>query len=609
MADEHYSRYMEELESSRRAEELARAIEQEKRLKETADKAATLKDDVESGDGVGMVADAAVDKLATNEQKREEGHAIVDTARIAAGDATTLKKYVKDPKKLKTYTKAMGRVAKRAKRVLKFVNKAMLLPFLLNPITIAIIIFVVLILAGLAILRSSGDENMEHAGRSVENSVVREVTGRKVQKEWLTAEATRRDALTEEEQARVDAILGNNIGTVTACYKQIVEEFQDSSFTEDDLYEMGIDRESFSYILEEDGDFNTGAVLGNYATITLDIEGDDKFSYYDYDEVHEWMWVECGSGDPGATAVAYSGQNGFYDIEEVDTGTSYSIVDGEYVEDPEGAYYSCGGGYVYAGDVSYMSWQEVIRPTHKLVYVPDAKKRLDFKLTDKWMYQQYPVDFEYYTLFSSYMFMEKHENKYFSPGGDSVYTVEKDELYELGEKLRSEFLFAELPCTKEEDGESIEADVFEAFIRYNGVWKKFREWRDDWKKGVEFKYDGLEYYTNAQIKSLYKKGNAYGDQLLVGEPQKVTWYWLDDTIQQYDVNGLPVEDPVIHKTVTYFPISCLDEVTTLIASYGYHPAVEDLEPKWRDCTGLPNNFRNKYPLTWECIAGDKDFTK
>jgi hypothetical protein len=187
-------------------------------------------------------------------------------------------------------------------------------------------------------------------------------------------------------------------------------------------------------------------------------------------------------------------------------------------------------------------------------------------------------------------------------GESVVTTITYDELYKLIEAFRPEFKFATLPSAKNPE-EGNQSNVFEALIKYNGKWKDFQKWRDTWKEGKKFKYKGKDYYTNEEIKSMYKNTNPYGEVLMDGEPQKVIWYWSDYKIRQYDENGEKVKDPVIHRTELYFPISILEEVKTVVARYDYSGSYTH-EVMYEDATEIDIN---KYRISWAGISGDDHF--
>lgn len=379
-----------------------------------------------------------------------------------------------------------------------------------------------------------------------------------------------------------------------------------SRITEDDLNNMMISRNAWAKILEEVIDYNRGSYFGDYAKINLEVEGDDQYVYFDYDERREDKVVTCDADDPDAYATVFT----HYGWLNVSTGTTYTEVPGQgWKEDPNGGYYQLWDGtYVSTSSVKWCKVEEVLIKTNKRVFVDGQKKKMDFDISNKWMYIEFPMDWEYVYLFAVYHFIDKNNMTYLtledSYEGETIVTsIDYDELFKLIQAFIPKFTFATLPSAKN-PLEGNQSNVFEALIKYNGKWKDFQKWRDTWKEGKKFKYNGQDYYTNEEIKSLYKNTNPYGEQLMAGKPQKVIWYWTDYKIRQYDENGEPVKDPVIHRTTLFYPISILEEVKTVIARYDYSGSYEHID-MYEDATEIDVK---KYPITWAGISSDADFS-
>lgn len=392
----------------------------------------------------------------------------------------------------------------------------------------------------------------------------------------------------------------------------------ESRIKEEDLKTMMIDRKTLGLILEEVIDYNNGAFFGDFASTTLTIEGDDEYTYFDYDEYEDTGWFSCDPDDSGAVGYVW----GWYGYSTIDDSSSYGIKDGKFVEDEDGAYYRASDGrYVHESIVSWEREETYTVQTNKKVSVTGGTRALDFEISNKWMYQQYPMDWEYVYQFCVYRFLDEHGGSYIRSDVDdidsyydskddyAVATVTEKEAYELIEAFMPEFNFTKLPSTKNSEGNS--ANIFEALIKYSGKWGSYLSWKSNFKKGHKYSYNGKTSFTNSEIKSLYNTSNPYGEQLLSGEPQKVVWYWSEIGIQ-YDSNGNRVDEPIIHKTVLYYPASSLSYVQTITGKYSYGAAQESsssytngyIEPIKIDTTNV--DF-NRYKISWAGISDDSDY--
>lgn len=387
----------------------------------------------------------------------------------------------------------------------------------------------------------------------------------------------------------------------------------DGVITDQMLQDGMIDRETMYLLLEEIADYNNGAYFGDYAEQNITVEGDDSYSYFDYYSYTDEGWFPCDANDYGAEGYVWGGPRGWSSVSSSQT---YSIVDGKYVEDDEGEYVCTDDGrHVSADSVSWERLEEYEVETNQCVSVDNATKCMDFSINNKWMYQEFPMDWEPVYMFAVYRFLDEHDGIYIMSGNDTsanavARTLTDEEAYELVEAFRPWFNFATLPSAKDPDGNR--SNVFEALIKYNGAWNEYLSWKATWKKGNVFRYSASHYYTNSDIKSMYGNNNPWGERLLAGEPQKVVWYWTDWATQQYDDNGQKVKDPVVHKTILYVPVSVLESVQTVVARYSYTdgagaaPLDEgslNESAIWADATEID---LRKYSITWAAVSSDSD---